>query len=80
MELVKKNKHIKIILAGHSPSGTTNNYVISNNSTGQVLGTISWFSSWRQYCFDPSRGTVWSSSCLDLVIELVKEINEAHKN
>lgn len=78
MEVVKQNKHINIILTGPSSSGKMNVYVIFSKASGQRLGAISWFSPWRQYCFDPNGGTVWSSSCLNLVIEFLKEINKAH--
>jgi hypothetical protein len=31
---------------------------------GYPLGRISWYSSWRQYVFVPSEGTLYSSGCL----------------
>ncbi len=82
MEPVKKNKHIKIVFTNHSLSlgRKTDVYAIFSRSSGQILGTVSWFSSWRQYCFDPNSGTVWSRSCLDLVVEFLKEVNKAHKS
>jgi len=80
MEIVKQNEHINIIFTGDTPSGKTSVYTVLSRSRGQVLGIISWFSPWRQYCFAPANNIVCSSSCLDLVVEFLKEINKAHKS
>lgn len=38
---------------------------------GYDLGTIRWYGRWRQYVFEPARGTIFNSSCTrDLAIVL----------
>lgn len=33
-------------------------------SNGARLGTIKWYSPWRQYCFFPDYGSVFNTSCM----------------
>ena len=33
-------------------------------SSGLVLGTVKWFSSWRKYCFFPLPSSVYEEDCL----------------
>ena len=39
-------------------------WFVLNKSTDYVLGTIKWYSQWRQYCFFPSADTVFNVKCL----------------
>lgn len=84
MEAVKESKHIviyKVLLASElETKRKTNRYVVLNRKSGVVLAEIYWNGPWRQYCFFPEPQYVWSSSCLDTIIEFVKEINKTHKD
>ena len=42
-------------------------FEIRNNDSSHIIGTISWYSTWRQYCFFPEADTVWSAGCLEEV-------------
>ncbi len=42
----------------------TYKYYIRNRASGEDLATISWYGAWRQFCFFPEIGTVWSDGCL----------------
>jgi len=48
------------LLAGRK----THNYRVYNITSGGELGLIAWYGPWRQYCFFPQDGTVWSGGCL----------------
>jgi len=47
-----------------APRRKTHAYLIHSRSSGLLLGRIDWFGSWRQYCFWPEPGTLWSDGCL----------------
>jgi hypothetical protein len=49
---------------------------ICNKSSGHPLGTIEWYSSWKQYCFMPSTEieTVWNNTCLQDVMDVISEL------
>lgn len=36
-------------------------------------GIIKWYGSWRQYCFFPEVETVWSTGCLQDVIDFIEK-------
>ena len=40
-------------------------YSCRNNSNGEELGIVRWYSPWRQYCFLPTTPAVYSKGCLD---------------
>jgi hypothetical protein len=47
-----------------------------NKSAGSILGTLSWYGAWRQYCFFPEFDTVWSAGCLQDVIAFMNWLKE----
>ena len=75
----KENKWIKIVEYPHT--GKTKGFDVFNKSGSYVLGDISWYSTWRQYCFTTVDNMIFNSTCLDLITDFLKEINtEHHKN
>lgn len=78
-----ESEHIvicKVILAWEpKKKRKTNRYVIFNKKSYEILAEIYWNTGWRQYCLYPEPQCVWSTSCLDVVIKFIKEINTAHK-
>jgi hypothetical protein len=54
-----------------------NVYGVFNNANSYCLGTIEWYVPWRQYCFIPLSGTVFSAGCLADIMDFIK--NEAGK-
>lgn len=54
----------------------TQRWVIKSNSTGYRLGTIEWFSRWRQYCFYPSYKTAFNHECLKDIINFIEKLRE----
>jgi len=47
--------------------------------SGCNLGYISWYVPWRQYCFTPKGGCVWSTTCDKQKIEFIEQLNAEHK-
>jgi len=79
MEAVAENKHIAIYKVLLASNRKTIRYVIFNKKSGDCLAEIYWNGPWRQYCLYPEPQCVWSTSCLDTVVEFIKKINKAHK-
>lgn len=46
-------------------------YVLSKSS-GDVLGTVSWWAHWRQYTFHPKELCVFNPTCLREIAEFVE--------
>ena len=47
---------------------------------GDLLGVIKWYSSWRQYVFVPSEGTLYSAGCLADIETAVTELMNDRKS
>jgi hypothetical protein len=62
--------------------GKTLKWSCYNKGSGVLLGQVSWYPSWRQYCFFPTpgmQGTVFSSGCLHDVQDFIVQCEEARK-
>lgn len=57
--------------------GPTTRYRVMAKKPHSLIGWIRWYGPWREWCFLPCQGTVWSESCMKDVIELVKRLNIA---
>ena len=57
----------------------TDVYQVYSRSSFDELGIIKWYAPWRQYCFFPEEGTVWSKGCLNEVNDLIKKFMEEWK-
>lgn len=44
------------------------------SKAGYILGSIKWFSRWRQYAFFPCPETVWNPDCLKQVNTKIREL------
>ena len=57
-----------------------------NISQEDLLGTVKWYSQWRQYCFffkecDLSTKTIiLNSRCLENIADFIKRVNAQHKS
>lgn len=63
---------VEILRTGTSDSGKTNVYAVAATS-GDVLGHISWYSSWRRYVFYPVPNTLYDEECLRVISEFIAE-------
>lgn len=41
---------------------------------GTVIGEVSWYHYWRQYCLHPGPNTVWSAGCLADVAHFIGQL------
>lgn len=61
------------------PSTKTRLVAVVSRSSGIELGTISWYSSWRQYAFHPAAGTIFNPDCMDEISERVRAMTAEHR-
>jgi len=66
-------KHIHFVKVGEKPR--TSAWEIRNNKTGSVIGEISWYATWRQYCTMPKGGTVFNNQCLRDIAGFLDKLN-----
>ena len=58
-------RFFRIIAHGKELNRTTQDFAIRNRPTGDLLGFVKYYPSWRQHVVAPEPGTVWSAGCLD---------------
>ncbi len=73
------SEYIEFVDEEPSPSGKTRRIVVRSINHGDELGTIRWYSPWRQYTFLPNELTIWNSKCLDEIKGFLVTINVYHK-
>ena len=54
-------------------------YRVVSKSSGETLGSIYWYGSWRQYVFQPEPETIWSRGCMRQVFDFIQKLMEAWK-
>ena len=59
--------------------GKTKRFNIISKSSADILGRISWYSPWRQYCFTTFSDTVWNKDCLTTVETFIKQLMNERK-
>jgi hypothetical protein len=69
-----RKKYVRFELVERKPK-TKVYYVVTNKDDAEI-GTIKWLGGWRQYCFFPGNGTVWSRGCLRDIIEFIDYLME----
>lgn len=70
-----KSKWLKFILVENK----TSIWCVNHKSLGISLGIIKWYSYWRQYCFFPLNGTIYSQSCIIDIAKFIKEQMDKRK-
>lgn len=67
--MVEKS-YLEFVPAG----GKKNAWNVLNKSAQITLGRISWYPSWKQFCFFPITGTelVFSAGCLLEIVEFMR--------
>jgi len=51
-----------------------------NKSSHLMIATIAWNGRWRQYCFFPEKDTVFSSGCMDDIIDFINQLKQLRNN
>ena len=54
-------------------------YQCLNKKHGDVLGIVKWNAPWRQYCFYPHEGIVFSKGCLLDICDFIGKAREMDK-
>jgi hypothetical protein len=70
----KINKYIEF--TPNIQKNKTKIWTVTNIESGYKLGYIHWYHFWRQYCFFPEPKIVFSSGCLQEIIQFIQD----HKN
>lgn len=70
-------EHIYFKLKEKKPK--TSVYACHNKKSGIKLGEVLWYSSWRQYCFLPTTEIVFSSGCMNDVIDFISQLEAERK-
>ena len=60
--------------------GKTKRFDVISKLHGNILGRVSWYSSWRQYAFSPSFSTIWNNNCLKEMINFLEQLMKEYKN
>lgn len=68
------SKFLKFNLVSVNADTKRKAYDVLNKKGGYPLGFIEWYSTWRQYCFNPEADTVFSLECLQDICDFIKEI------
>ena len=73
-------KHIYFVnVSKEYPERKTQVWVCMNRND-ETLGYIEWFNKWRQYCFNCESQIILAVSCLNDIIDFIKQLNEERKN
>lgn len=73
-EVVAIGKYLAIHKEDNA-GGPTTRYRIMAKKPPHLIGWIRWYGPWREWCFLPCEGTVWSATCLSDVLYAVKQLN-----
>ena len=49
-------------------------YGIVSHKWGSKLGLVKWYAPWRQYCFFPENDTIFNPTCMETIIQFVKDL------
>lgn len=74
MEIIKETKYLAFAVA--PTKGKTKVILIINRHHEEVIGEIKWFSRWRQYCFFPYNDTIWNTTCIMDVQEVIDKLKK----
>lgn len=57
----------------------TKRWQVRNKFDGSYLGSVGWFTRWRQYCFFPHQATVFERHCLSAIALFCSEETDRHR-
>lgn len=67
-----------IAIVEEESSGKTKRYTVKNLKSGKNIGAIQWYAPWRQFCFFPIEGTVFSSGCMKDIVHFIGKAMDEH--
>jgi hypothetical protein len=72
-------KYIRFIETSVPEGWTTKGWELTNRKSGDTLGWVHYEAHWRQYVFEPSGNTIYSTGCLTDIAEFLSEANTQQK-
>ena len=57
----------------------TRRWAIRNAKSPDLLGRVSWYGPWRQYCFYPSELAVFNGGCLKAIVDFLRDAMTEHR-
>lgn len=75
MNIKTEYKYITFIPIDN-PGKKTMKYNCTNTKSGDVLGVIQWYNHWRQYCYFPTCSAVYSTGCLNDIIDFINQLKK----
>jgi len=73
---MEESKYLEFKIVGGTGKTVTVN--VLSKLHGFKLGTVKWYSTWRQYCFFPATKTIFNRNCLREVADYVSELTNSH--
>ncbi len=67
-------KYIHFVKIDEKPKTTV--WSCQNNSGDYSIGLIKWEPGWRQYCFFPEPGMLFSKGCMQDICEFITSLNQ----
>jgi len=61
---------------GPGPKAVYPSYYCWNNRNDHILGKVFFYRTWDKYVFEGGDGCVFSASCLEDIIDFLKQLNE----
>lgn len=52
-------------------------WIVTSKRSREVLGRVQWYGPWRQYCFWPEGNTIWNTTCLEDIQDLLQILKDA---
>jgi hypothetical protein len=77
MKIIKETKYLCFI--NKEVKLKTKIIGIMNKNHGEEIGLIKWFSKWRQYCFFPTNDTVWNTTCIEDIYDVISDLMDERK-
>ena len=76
-----KTEYEYLIFTQLPSKGITSRWDCRNKKSNTILGQVTWYSSWRQYCYFPTVQAVYSTGCLNDISQFIKQLmNERNNN
>ena len=76
-QITTQYKYIQFRLLEQKPKTLV--YEILNNHSLDQIGIVKWYANWRQYTFFPDNNCIFSTGCLEDIIDFTKKVQENHK-
>lgn len=54
----------------------TARFAVRNIKSQSIVGYVKWYNGWRQYCFFPEPDCIFSSECLNDIINFIQNEEE----